>query len=498
MLVIFAVLFVGIALAHGYFYACLLQSKSYRAGETLMGAGLSLRMDALAFLGAVACSVIYSLCFTQDYVYLWCVLGLLPSLFCVVYKAIRFKRGKLSLTHRLISIALIYAGTVVILAGVFAAYLATLLGAVLGFCLPLLLFANAVARPFFLRKNKKYLRACKEKLESVRPLVVGITGSAGKTTVKNILKEFLVELGETYATPMSYNTPLGIARSVEEMPLSTRVFIAEMGARRTGDIAELIALTRPTVGVLTAIAPQHLQTFGSLEALVREKSLLLASCEKSFAAASTSEYVGYFAPHTRLADSSCVRNVIFSVTGTSFELLSNNVWVPLRFSLLGAAQFEDLLLAITVARALGISEEHLLRVIPGLTPTPHRLCGSVTPQGVYLLDDGYNVNPLGAKAALSLLSTYEGRKIVTTSGFVELGKTESAENKSWASALAEKADIVIVLGNKNKKTLLAELQGKVECYYAEDVENVKKLYARLLRAGDALLITANLPDEYCM
>ena len=121
--------------------------------------------------------------------------------------------------------------------------------------------------------SKGYLRKCKKTLKKYPDLIkIGVTGSSGKTSVKNILHAMLSKKYNTVSTPKSYNTPLGVTKCVlSEVNSKTEIFIAEMGARKKGDIWELCKLVEPDIGIITAIVPQHMETFKTLDNLIKTK-----------------------------------------------------------------------------------------------------------------------------------------------------------------------------------------------------------------------------------
>ncbi|MGH2729095.1 MAG: Mur ligase family protein, partial [Actinomycetota bacterium] len=126
--------------------------------------------------------------------------------------------------------------------------------------------------------NGRYMRAARRRLDDIAPLVVGVTGSFGKTSTKFAIRDLIGPPGSALATPGSYNTPLGVCRAInEQLEPTHRYLIVEMGAYREGDIAELCAFVRPSVGVLTAIGPAHLERFGSPEAIRRAKYEIVTS-----------------------------------------------------------------------------------------------------------------------------------------------------------------------------------------------------------------------------
>ena len=231
MTVLAALFFIGLTVLHGYFYLCLLQSKSYRNAELVSSADTSLKLDAIAFTAALGLSLL-TIPF-KDYENLIAFLSLIPSLISLVVKGSRFKNAKLVFTWRVKVIISVYLALVVsVSVGVY--FLSALYGAFSCMCICFVVVANGITHPFFLKKNRKYLKECKNKLQRSKALKIAITGSAGKTGVKNILYSYLSYLGKTYQTPLSYNTPLGISRAVEEMDDDASYFWWNSAQEREG------------------------------------------------------------------------------------------------------------------------------------------------------------------------------------------------------------------------------------------------------------------------
>ena len=495
MFVIIALFYFGLTLCGGYYYACALQLKNYRNREVLNNVDKSITIDVIAFIPSLALGVCSA--FNVDLYYVFAVSGLLPPLIATVIKGVKFSKSKLKFTYRMKVVLAVYCLSEVLIAIFLTVVKRCFFGAAYGLSLPILMFSNWLTLPFFKRRNKKYLDACKDKLKKIRPLIVAVTGSAGKTSVKNMLSVLLGKEGEVFQTPLSYNTPLGISRAVESMKEDVKIFVVEFGARRCGDIKELCDLVKPDVGVLTCIAPQHIETFGSLENVAKEKTTLLKYASKSFGSALLEEYKENIPPKCELVDKNKIEIISLDVFGSEFRYELDGTVFDVKTSLLGSNNVYNLSLAILTAYRLGVSRELIMERIEKIRPIPHRLEGIDAANGVRVIDDGYNVNVRGAEDAVRLLSTYQGRKIVTTSGFVEQGADESEENKKFAEFLSRHADMIIVLGAKNKKALLEGAEG-AKTYYAENLEACKKIYSEILKKGDVVLITANIPEEYCM
>jgi UDP-N-acetylmuramoyl-tripeptide--D-alanyl-D-alanine ligase len=369
----------------------------------------------------------------------------------------------------------------------------------------LLLFANAITAPFENMHNKKFIKQAGQVLDETEMIRIAVVGSYGKTSVKNILKTLLSEKYSVVATPESYNTPIGIAKTVFSSEFSGKeMFIAEMGARKAGDIAELCALVKPDYVVFTGVCEQHLQTFGTLENVWQEKSeALRAVGKKAVCAEALKEYVAKdFADNEKIvfADSASITDVMLGATKTTFKVQYKNDTIAVETNILGNSAVENILLATTLASELGLTAEELEKGMQKLQPTPHRL-QLLEYEGVYILDDGYNANPRGAKEALGALGRFEGRKCVVTPGIVECGILEESINGALGKELAELApDKLILVGD----TLVGAVKagyisagGDAERLTVKDtLAGAQAVLSEWVSAGDAVLFLNDLPDVY--
>lgn len=494
---IVVVVFLGLFLfiLGGYYYLCGFQAHGYKIKESLALPKLAL-IDGITVL----CSLIISLSFElsgykkSDFL---CLLTLIPSFVGVIIKIVKYIGLRLIFTKRMTRLFCVYSA-VCLIVSLFALFFENFLrvfGIVVSLHGCIAYGSLLLTVPFENKKNQKYIQNAKNKLSKVKPCVIGITGSAGKTSVKEILKILLSPLGKVYATPKSFNTPLGIARAVDEMPEDTRIFLAEYGARNKGDIDELLKIATPEIGILTAITLQHLETFGSIQNIFDEKVKLLKASARRFAFEKCKRAGNDFPPDTVFFGESCYLNKIFSTENTYLSLLINGKKITFTTALLGSVNADNLLLAIGVALSLGVSCEQIAERISQIQAVPHRM-QRVNANGVTVIDDSFNINPTGSISALDVLKTAVGRKILTCSGFVEQGDNDEQAIKTLSEKIVETADIVIVLGNKNKKKLIENLKGKIEYYFVKDIEECKKLYSKILQKGDTLLILADIPTSY--
>ena len=362
---------------------------------------------------------------------------------------------------------------------------------------PIVCFTNLLCLVYEFPKNKKYVKKAKEKLKASGATVVGITGSFGKTSAKNILCQLLEGDYKVLATPRSYNTPLGIARALNENEEEVNLFIAEMGARHVGDIEELCSNFTPDYALITGICNQHLESFGSVENIIKEKGKIIAAT-KNFTCISPDCAQLFEGTEGKIKVADIVKDVVSDCTGTEFTLTLGGKDVRVKTKLLGEHSAYNIGLCALLAYELGVSAENIAERIASVEYIEHRLQPIVS-NGVNIIDDGYNSNIVGARAALKVLSTFSGRKIVVTPGLVELGILEEEENRALGAQLIS-ADRVILVG----ETLVGVIfEGYKEA--GGDPEKVtivhtltdaqEELRGKLAK-GDTVLFLNDLPDMY--
>ena len=372
----------------------------------------------------------------------------------------------------------------------------------------ILRLANALEKPFSSAKNRRYLAAAKKKLLAAPCVKIGITGSCGKTSVKNFLAGILGGRYRVFATPASYNTPLGIAKAIEDVDLTQYdYFIAEMGARHKGDIAELCELVRPDHCIVTGICPQHLETFGTVEGIVAAKGEILRGTKPGgFAVIGQDEYTARLDPAAAGLKKVAVGehgefgafDVHCSPAGIEFKLAMGILQMSVRSRLLGAHNAQNIALAAALASKLGVEKEEIASAVAGLDFVPHRL-QPLEAGGVVVLDDAYNANVRGAAAALDVLRLFGGRKFVVTPGLVELGVLEESENAALGERMVGLDRILLVgstLVTAVRKGYLAAggIEERVSVHPTLDA--AKEALGQELMPGDTVLFLNDLPDIY--
>ncbi|MBR1867764.1 MAG: UDP-N-acetylmuramoyl-tripeptide--D-alanyl-D-alanine ligase [Clostridia bacterium] len=366
--------------------------------------------------------------------------------------------------------------------------------------------SGIILYPYEKIKRMGYEKKARKKLASMKGLIkIGITGSSGKTSVKNYLAVILEGKYRVYKTPKSFNTPLGICRSVEEMPTDSEIFVAEMGARKKGDIKELCSIVDPTVGVITTITEQHIKTFGSMERLKDTKFELIEGLNGGFAVFSADDEgsvelmnrcagekfsAGFNGGLVKVVDYICKNGkskIVFRVNDREFEVET---------TLIGRHNALDLSLAFAVALKLGMTEEEIVERIKGIVPVEHRLELLKTENGITVIDDGYNANPLGMKSAAEALDCFDGRKFAVVSGIVEGGKEDGRLNKEAGKIFGEVADFLIAVGENAQNIADGGKDKKAEIFKAKDLEDAKGILYSLIKKGDTVIFVNDLPDKY--
>ena len=382
----------------------------------------------------------------------------------------------------------------------------------------LLTAANALLAPVQRLENERYVRAARAKLAEVGPLVVGISGSFGKTTTKACVAAALDPNGPAYPTPASFNSYLGVVRAINEgLERRHETFVVELGSYRIGDITEICRLVEPRIGILTSLGPAHLERFGSMDAIEQAEGeladalpadgLFVTSAQDercvrvARSRAACTVLLFSTAPHPE-ADL-WAEEIAVGAGGTEFRLCWRDGTEPVRVSsrLLGEPNVANLLAAAAVAHHLGVTGPQLARALKRVAPPAHRLQPIVNAQAqIVVIDDSYNSNPIGAAAALDELRAHEAkRRILVTPGMVELGEDEERENRALGAAAARVCDLCILSGplaGHIRAGLLDAGFDESAIVMAADGPAAHAAVAQVGRGGDVILFENDLPDVY--
>ncbi len=375
--------------------------------------------------------------------------------------------------------------------------------------------ANLVAAPLEAAVRRWYYNDAKRKLKQRDDLIrIGITGSFGKTSCKYILGTILSEKYDVLVPPSSYNTTMGVTRVIrEQMQSSNQVLIAEMGARHIGDIKEICNLVKPQYGLLTSVGAQHLETFGSMENIAETKYELIEGlaeggcsffpsdsdiCRKLFEKTQCEKYM--FGIEFEGEVYARAENIKTGSFGSRFDLVISGERIACETKLLGKHNIANITGCAAVAKRLGLSADEIRLGIRKTAPIEHRLQLFPTRNGITVIDDAFNANPSGVRAAMEVLLTFEGRKIVVTPGLVELGEREADENRAFGKVMAGVADIVYLVGRKHTKPIYdGLLEGGFErnnIFVFSSLSDAAEMLWRNARAGDVVIFENDLPDNY--
>lgn len=378
--------------------------------------------------------------------------------------------------------------------------------------------ANYIAKPIEKNINNKFYNAAQNKIKNMEGglISVGITGSYGKTSTKFVATTIIQEKYNVLNTPESFNTPMGLSKIINnELSDEHEVFIAELGATKIGDIAEVAALTNPKIGILTSIGPCHLETFKSIDNIMRTKYELIDSLPDDGVA-----IFNYDNEHVKkLADKTFKEKLLYGIenigetdvfatnikvdsNGSSFSLCINSQGtIECSTKLLGKHNILNILAGAATASVLGLSLEEIAKGISKLEAVEHRLKLIDHGTGVLVIDDAFNSNPDGAKAALEVLNSYtDRRKIIVTPGMIELGELEETENFKFGENIASVCDIVILVGKKRTLPIYEGVKkhnfNDDNLYVVNSLNEATEILKTLTKVNDVVLFENDLPDTY--
>ena len=360
--------------------------------------------------------------------------------------------------------------------------------------------------------SNRFINEAKDILKSAYSLrTVGVTGSYGKTGTKYILSRMLSEKFNTLHTPESFNTPMGVVRTVREsMRADCEIFISEMGAKKKGDIKEICDIVSPDFGLITSVGPQHLDTFGSIDTVAATKfELADAISDKSrIFANGDNEIIREKARGTEInlygTDPSLpyrAENIKGGRNGATFDLVLRDERITLSTKLLGRHNVLNIVGAAALAFSMGVSLKEIAFAVSRLAPVEHRLEMKTSVAGSLLIDDAYNANPEGCLEAVRVLDSFEGmKKVIITPGLVELGEKEYECNKALGYAAAGVCDKIIFVGKTRSLPLIDGAReagfNEENLFVADSFKNAMEIYSGFADRDTVVLLENDLPDNY--
>lgn len=361
--------------------------------------------------------------------------------------------------------------------------------------------------------KKQYENEAREKLASLDELCkIGVTGSYGKTTTKNVINDIISQTFLTYMTPASYNTPMGITRSIrEDLKPIYEVFVCEMGADKVGDISYLMDFVKPKIGVVTSIGPQHLNTFLKLENIIQEKMQEIEMLPSDGVGIINldNEYIAKYKIKNKCKIVSVginnkkadyvAKDIKYTKNGSSFTLKINNKNYKFTTALLGQHNVTNVLIGIAIALELGIDVKKIVKAVANVSQVTHRLEVKRI-NGFTFIDDSFNANPVGSKMSLDVLSLMPGKRVIVTPGMIDLGVKENDANKEFGRYMKGKADYVILVGERQTKAIRMGLEesnfNMNNVYVLKTVKQAFDLIYSKFTNKDTILLENDLPDAF--
>ena len=375
--------------------------------------------------------------------------------------------------------------------------------------------SNLFLAPVEKHINKKYYNDAARILASMPDLkIIGITGSYGKTSTKHYLHRILSEKYDVLMTPGSFNTTLGVIRTIREyLKPYNEVFIVEMGAKQQGDIKEICDLVNPQMGIVTAVGEQHLESFKSIENVQSTKFELIDALPSDGLGVVNDDFP--FVANRKVDNVECVRyavnetsnasytakDIIYDETGTRITIVGNGKELTLHTRLVGECNISNLIAAVIIALRLDVPDEKIRYAVEKIEQVEHRLNLKRTPGGITIIDDAFNSNPTGSKMAMDVLSRFnKGKRIVITPGMIELGDKQYELNEALGVKIAECADVAIIVGEYNKDALLNGIKqgnrNNDNVHAVASFNEAQRVLASIAKAGDTVLYENDLPDTF--
>ncbi len=311
------------------------------------------------------------------------------------------------------------------------------------------------------------VRRAQVKIQSVKPLVIGITGSYGKTSTKEFLYSILAPYRKTVKTARSRNTLIGVAETIlHSLPDDTEVFIVEMGAYKRGEIASICNLVEPKIAIITGINEQHVELFGSKEEIIKTKYELIENllpdgtalfngrnedCRNmAQLAKKNGKKVIIYTVQKRI-----IRNQEFIASGAGqtkkdvrFFLVLQGERKAIEVPVFGIHQVENILGAATAASVVGLSEKEIFSSLASLSPSSTGMKKIKSSTGITWIDDSFNSNPDAVRSVLEFMTGYKGKKLLVLQPLIELGKLSESIHEQLGKEAA-KADANVILTNQD-------------------------------------------------
>jgi len=331
----------------------------------------------------------------------------------------------------------------------------------------------------------KYKSMAKKKLKNINPIIITVTASYGKTSIKNFVYELIKDKFKSYKTPRSVNTIKGIVLDINtKLPDDTQIYITEAGAREKGDIKEIVKFLENEYSILGKIGPQHIEYFKTLENIKNTKLEVFESpkLKKGF-----SYEINYNKKVEVIKKK--ISNIKATLNGIEWDLEIEGEIYHFNSKILGGFNTINISLSIYQAYEFIKDIEYIKQKVLELPFIPHRL-QKIEVGGKVIIDDSFNGNIDGMLESFELVKSYPGRKVIVTPGLVE---ANDELNKKIAKKIDEVFDLVIITGKINKDILCKNILNTDKVYLA-DKSKLEKMLSELTKVGDLIIFSNDAPE----
>ncbi len=412
----------------------------------------------------------------------------------------------LKFTNRVIRMFITQAVIITIICIINNSYITLALLNILAFCMCII--SNLINYPIEHLIKQYYINDAKKILKNMPNLtVIGVTGSYGKTSVKNFLVKVLSAKYEVLTTPKNYNTTMGVVKTIRtELKPIHQIFVCEMGATQVGEIKEICDIVKPKYGVITSIGPQHLESFKTIENIIKTKfelydavnqngGITFLNCNNEYIAKQKKPNTITYGINDEKLDYSAF-NLKSSSQGLSFFIKN----IEFKTKLIGKHNIVNLTGAIAVANHLGIQLDRLVPRVREIKSVEHRL-QLIPRENLNIIDDTYNSNPVSSKSAIDTLSEFEGIKIIVTPGLIELGDACEKFNFEFGEYMCKVCDYIFIVNSTVSKYILNGINSKKfnkDKTFMVDTpqEAVTQITNLGLNEKVTVLLENDLPDNY--
>ena len=379
---------------------------------------------------------------------------------------------------------------------------------ILDFFTPIFLsLSTIILWPFDFCVKKALVVKARAKIKSFQNLkIIGIAGSYGKTTMKEVLKEVLGSRFKVQATPESVNTPVGIARWIlKELSADDEVLVVEMGEHYVGDVKELCSITRPDVVVITGVNESHLERMKSLDRVIstvfeavsasKPKSLMVLNGNDNNVVSHYKEFVW---PDHRVTEYKVesAKSKAFDEGKLSWKAEFEKIG-ELEVGLLGEYALGDVDAAIKISLDLNMNPEEIRKGILKIKPVEHRLQPIKSASNILVIDDSYNGNPDGVREAIKVLSQFKNRrKLFITPGLVEMGKASADIHRAIGRQLAAIVDVVILIKNSVTPWIAEGIKNENKIIWFNTTQEAHASLGKILQANDVIVFQNDWGDNY--